>query len=44
MLKRHLQSAGGRVDDFFAGEYVLSAAEEMEGPVLAHFLSTVHQK
>jgi hypothetical protein len=30
MLKCHLQSAGGRVGDFFAGEYVLCAAEETE--------------
>jgi hypothetical protein len=30
MLKWRLQSAGGRVGDFFAGEYVLCAAEETE--------------
>jgi hypothetical protein len=30
MLKRGLQSAGGRVGDFFPGEYVLSATEETE--------------
>jgi hypothetical protein len=30
MLKCRLQCAGGRVGDFFAGDYVLSAAEETE--------------
>jgi hypothetical protein len=43
MLKRRLQTAGGRVGDFFAEEYVLSVAEERKGPVLAQ-LSPVYTR
>jgi hypothetical protein len=44
MLKRRLQSTAGRVDDFFAGEYVLSAAEETERAYFGTFFPTVHLK
>jgi hypothetical protein len=42
MLKRCLQSAGGRVGDFFSGEYVIAAAEEKEGDCFGVTFSSVH--
>jgi hypothetical protein len=42
MLKRRLQSAGGQVGDFFAGEYAIAAAEETERACFGAIFSTVH--
>jgi hypothetical protein len=44
MLKRRLQSAGGRVGDFFAGRYVVAAAEETEGVCFGANFSSVHSQ
>jgi hypothetical protein len=44
MLKRRLQSAGGRVGDLFAGGYVIAAAEEMEGACFVADFSSVHSQ
>jgi hypothetical protein len=42
MLKRRLQSAGGRVGDFFAGVYAVAAAEETDRAVFGAIFSSVH--
>jgi hypothetical protein len=42
MLKRRLQSAGGRVSDFFAGGYASAAAEETERAYFGAIFSSVH--
>jgi hypothetical protein len=44
MLKRRLQSTGGRVGDFFAGRYVVAAAEETEGACFGANFSSVHSQ
>jgi hypothetical protein len=44
MLKRRLQSAGGRVGDFFAGVYTVAAAEEMERACFGADFSSVHSQ
>jgi hypothetical protein len=44
MLKRGLQSAGGRVGDFFAGDMLSLLLKKRKVPILAHFSLLYTQK